>query len=121
MSKSKKDNVMRTSIIRTIAISVVYGFLEAHYVNLSEGGNVISEYHLLVLLIGVITGFDKEFRIWLANVLVYSVLEDICYWVFIRHLPYQWSTQYIVVCHVPVYYVPYIIIAVILYKKGKTN
>ncbi len=112
---------IRESLIRTIAVSVAYAFIESHYVNLSEGGNVISEYHLLVLLIGVVAGLDKEFRVWVANVLVYSVLEDACYWAFTRQLPYQWSDQYIMIFHVPVYYILYIIIAVMLYKKGKTG
>ncbi len=44
---------LRDSIVRTVAISVVYSIIEAYFTLLSLGGNVISPYHLLVLLVGV--------------------------------------------------------------------
>ncbi len=109
---------LRDSIVRTVAISVVYSIIEAYFTLLSLGGNVISPYHLLVLLLGVIAGFDKNLRIWIANILTYSVLEDVFYWIFKLQLPYEWGSEYIVIEHVPVYYIPYSIIAIILYRKG---
>jgi len=108
---------LRESIIRTIAISITYSMIEAYFITLTHGGNVISPYHFLVLLIGVITGFDRNLRIWIANILMYSVLEDALYWSFKHQLPYQWGSQYIIIDHVPLYYIPYSIIAVLLYKK----
>jgi hypothetical protein len=107
---------LRESIVRTIAISIVYGMVEAYFTLINQG-NLISPYHLLVLLIGVISGFDRKLRIWVANILIYSVLEDTFYWVFKLQLPYGWGRCYIVVDHLPVYYLPYLIIALILYKR----
>jgi hypothetical protein len=104
-------------MIRTIAISIVYSMIEAYFTLINQG-NLISPYHLLVLLIGVIGGFDKNLRIWIANILTYSVLEDAFYWLFKVQLPYDWGRCYIVVDHIPLYYIPYLIIAIILYKKG---
>ena len=109
---------LRESIVRTILISVIYAIIESHFTPQNEDG-LISVYHFLVLLIGVITGFDKKFRIWLANILSYSVLEDAFYWIFKQQLPYQWSPEYIVVCHAPLYYIPFSILAIILYIKEK--
>jgi len=109
---------LRESIARTIAISVIYALIEAYFTLLKLGGNVISPYHLLVLLIGMIAGFDRNLKIWIANTLTYSVLEDAFYWLFEHQLPYEWGSEYIVIDHIPVYYIPYSIIAMILYKKG---
>jgi len=88
------------------------------YFTLINQGNLISPYHLLVLLIGVIGGFDRNLRIWIANTLTYAVLEDVFYWLFKFQLPYGWGSCYIVIDHIPIYYIPYSIIAIILYKKG---
>ena len=110
--------LLRESIVRTIAISVIYALLEAYFVNLTDGGNLISPYHLLVLLIGLVAGFDRNLRIWIANALTYSVLEDAFYWVFKGQLPYAWSIEYIVIDHIPVYYIPYLTLALVLYKKS---
>ena len=109
---------LRESTARTIAISVIYSMIEAYFTILTRGGNVISPYHLLVLLIGMIAGFDRNLRIWIANTLTYSVLEDAFYWLFKLQLPYEWGSEYIVIDHIPVYYIPCSIIAMILYKKG---
>jgi hypothetical protein len=110
--------LIRESIIRTIAISIVYAILEAYYVNLTYGGNLISPYHVLVFLLGVIAGFDKNLKIWVGNFMTYSVLEDAFFWVFKFQLPYQWGSEYIVVNHIPLYYIPYSVLAIILYIKG---
>jgi len=109
---------LRESIVRTIAVSVIYAVLEAYYVDLTYGGNLVSPYHLLVFLLGVVAGFDRNLKVWVANLLTYSVLEDAFYWVFKSQLPYQWSPEYVVIDHVPVYYVPYSVTAVLLYMKG---
>ncbi|ACP48580.1 hypothetical protein YN1551_1491 [Sulfolobus islandicus Y.N.15.51] len=109
---------VRESIARTIAISVIYALLETYFVNLTNGGNIISPYHLLVLLVGLIAGFDRNLRIWIANALTYSVLEDAFYWVFKGQLPYAWSNEYIMIDHIPVYYIPYLTLALVLYKKS---
>jgi len=111
--------ILRESIARTIAISAVYALLETYFVNLTNGGNLISPYHLLVLLLGLIAGFDRNLRIWIANILTYSVLEDAFYWLFKFQLPYSWGSEYIVVDHVPVYYIPYLVLALVLYKFGR--
>ena len=108
---------LRESIARTIAISVIYSMIEAYFTLINQG-NVISPYHLLVLLIGMIVGFDRNLKIWIANTLTYSVLEDAFYWLFKLQLPYEWGSEYIVIDHIPVYYIPYSVIALILYKKG---
>ncbi len=109
---------LRNSIIKTIVISIIYSIIESHFTPQNEG-NLISPYHFLVLLIGVATGFDKNLKIWIANILLYSVLEDMFYWIFKFQLPYSWSPEYIVIYHIPIYYIPYIILAIILYKKLK--
>ena len=108
---------VRESIARTIAISILYALVEAYF-SPEHQGNVISPYHLLVLLIGLIAGFDRNIRIMIANALTYSVLEDASYWIFKQQLPYSWASEYIVICYIPVYYIPYSIIAMILYKRG---
>jgi hypothetical protein len=113
---------VRESLIRTVAISVVYALIEAYYVNLTYGGNLISPYHILVFSVGLIAGFDRDLRIWVANCLLYSVLEDAFYWVSKFQLPYQWGTEYVVIDHVPLFYIPYLTTAVILYiKAGKDS
>ncbi|MFP3203563.1 MAG: hypothetical protein RXR43_15520 [Sulfolobus sp.] len=110
--------MLRESIARTIAISAVYALIEAHFILLRQGGNVISLYHILVLLVGAIAALDRNLMIWIANILIYSVLEDAFYWLFKFQLPYSWGSEYIVVDHVPAYYLPYLILALVLYKKG---
>jgi hypothetical protein len=109
---------LRESIVRTVVISVIYAILEAYYVDLTYGGNLVSPYHILVFLLGVVAGFDRNLKVWVANSLTYSVLEDAFYWVFKSRLPFQWGSEYMVVDHVPVYYVPYSITAVALYMKS---
>ena len=109
---------IRESTARTIAISIIYALLEAYFIILTNGGNLVSPYHLLVFLIGVVTGFDRNLKIWVANSLTYSVLEDAFYWLFTFRLPYQWGSEYILVDHIPLYYIPYSITAIILYIKG---
>ena len=111
---------LRRSIVRTIIISVIYALIEVYFTPQNEGG-LISPYHLLVFLIGVTAGFDKKIKVWIANFLTYSVLEDMFYWIFKFQLPYSWSPEYIVIDHIPVYYIPYIILAIILYKKAKIS
>jgi hypothetical protein len=112
---------MRESVARTIAVSVIYALLEAYFVNLTYGGNLISPYHFLVVLVGMVAGFDRNLKVWVANILTYSVLEDLFYWLFKLQLPYEWGSEYIVIDHIPVYYIPYSIIAVVLYRKGCNN
>jgi hypothetical protein len=73
---------------------------------------------VLVFLLGAIAGFDKNLKIWVGNFLSYSVLEDAFLWVFKFQLPYQWGSEYIVVNHIPLYYIPYSVLAIILYIKG---
>ena len=107
---------IRESIVRTILISAIYAIIEVYFTPQNEDG-LISIYHFLVLLIGVITGFDKKLRIWIANILSYSVLEDMFYWIFKQQFPYQWSPEYIVIYHIPIYYIPFSILAIILYIK----
>jgi len=109
---------LKESTIRIIAMSIIYSIIEVYFSPQNEDG-LISIYHFLVLLIGVIAGLDRNLRIWLANILSYSVLEDAFYWIFKQQLPYQWSPEYIVVCHVPLYYIPFSILAIILYIKEK--
>ena len=110
---------LRESTIRIIAISTIYALLEAYFIILTNGGDLISPYHFLVFLIGVVAGFDRNLMIWIANTLLYSVLEDAFYWLFKFQLPYQWGSEYILVDHIPVYYIPYLVSAVILYKMGQ--
>jgi hypothetical protein len=109
---------VRGSIIRTVTTSVVYALIEAYYVNLSYGGGVISPYHALVFLIGLIVGSDRNMKIWVANVLLYSVLEDDLFWVFTSQLPSQWDPMYVVIGNFPIYYVPFLSMAIMLYVKG---
>ena len=109
---------VRGSIVRTVTTSVVYAIIEAYYVNLSYGGGVVSPYHALVFLIGLIVGSDGNVKVWLANVLLYSVLEDDLFWVFTSQLPDQWDSAYVVINHFPIYYVPFLSIAIVLYVKG---
>ena len=92
---------LRESVVRTIAISITYSIIEAYFIILTNGGNVISTYHFLVLLIGVIVRFDRNLMIWIANILLYSVLEDAFYWSFKHQLPYQWGSEYLVVDYFP--------------------
>jgi hypothetical protein len=109
---------LRESIGRTIAISIIYALIEAFFTPVNQG-NVISPYHALVFALGMIAGFDRNVRIWMANALAYSVLEDTFYWLFKHQLPYEWGSEYIVIDHIPVYYIPYSIITMILYKGMK--
>jgi len=67
---------------------------------------------------GAVAGFDRNLKIWIANSLTFSVLEDALYWLFKFQLPYQWGSEYIVIDHIPVYYIPYSTTAMILYMKG---
>jgi len=100
-----------------MAISVVYGAIEAYFTPINQG-NVISKYHFLVFLLGVIAGFDRNAMTWMGNSLTYTVLEDALYWVFKHQLPYPWGSEYIVFNHIPLYYIPYLALAILLYKKG---
>jgi len=108
---------LRESVVRTMAISVVYAMIEAFFPPPNQG-NVISKYHVLVFALGLIVGFDRNIRIMIANALNYSVLEDALYWVFKHQLPYSWGSEYIVFNHIPIYYIPYLAMAILLYKKG---
>ena len=101
-------------------MSIIYSIIEVYFSPQNEG-DLISLYHFLVLLIGVITGFDRKFRVWLANILLYSVLEDAFYWIFKQQLPYEWNSEYIVIYHIPIYYIPYLILTILLYKKALKN
>ena len=108
---------LRESIARTIAISVIYALIEAYFTPIHQG-NVISSYHVLVFALGLIAGFDRNIYIMIANTLTYSVLEDALFWLFKGQLPYQWASEYIIINHIPIYYIPYSIISLLLYKKG---
>ena len=108
---------IRESIARTVAISILYAMIEAFFTP-SNQGNVISPYHALVFLIALVAGFDRNIKVAIANVLTFSVLEDALYWVFKFELPYEWASEYVVVDHIPIYYIPYSIVALLLYKKG---
>ena len=108
---------VRESIARTIAISILYALVEAYF-SPEHQGNVISPYHVIVFLISLIAGFDRNIKITIANALNYSVLEDALYWVFKGQLPFQWASEYIVIDHVPLYYFPFLTLALLLYKKG---
>jgi hypothetical protein len=107
---------LRESIARIVAVSAIYAMIEAYF-SPEHQGNVISIYHLLVLLIGLTAGFDRNIKITIANVLSFSVLEDAFYWIFKGQLPYAWSSEYVVVAHIPIYYIPYLTLAILLYKK----
>ncbi len=109
---------VRGSIIRTVAVSIVYAIIESYYVNLSYGGGVVSAYHALVFLIGLVVGSDRNVKVWIANVLLYSVLEDDLFWAFTFQLPSQWDSLYVVIGNFPIYYVPFLSVAVVLYVKG---
>jgi len=108
---------LRESIARTIAISVIYALVEAYFTPIDQG-NVISPYHALVFILALVVGFDRNIKITIANVLTFSVIEDALYWVFKEQLPYSWASEYIVVDHIPIYYIPYLTMAILLYKKG---
>lgn len=111
---------LRESISRTFFISIVMALYEAYF-NPSLSvvqGNVISPYHTLLLLIGIIAGFDRNLKILIANTLTYSVLEDALFWLFKFELPFSWGSEYIVVDHVPIYYIPYMILSIVLYRRG---
>jgi len=108
---------LRESIARTVAISILYAMIEAYFTP-SNQGNVISPYHALVLVLGMIAGFDRNLSITTANTLTFSVLEDAFYWFFKHQLPFSWASEYVVVNHIPLYYIPYLTLAILLYKKG---
>jgi hypothetical protein len=84
----------------------------------SNQGNVISPYHALVFLIALIAGFDRNIKVTIANTLTFSVLEDALYWVFKFQLPYEWASEYVVIDHIPIYYIPYSALTILLYKKA---
>jgi len=109
---------IRWSLIRVIAIAFLYSMIEVYYTPIRQG-DLISFYHLIVFLIGLLAGLTRDWRVTIANALVFSVLEDAFYWVLERRLPVSWSPEYVVICHVPVYYIPYLLIAVYLYKNSK--
>ena len=111
---------IRESIARTVAISILYAMIEAFFTPSSQG-NVISPYHALVFLIGLIGGFDRNIYVTMANTLTFSVLEDALYWAFKGELPYQWASEYVVLFHIPIYYIPYSVFAILLYKKVIKN
>jgi hypothetical protein len=104
-------------LIRVTAIAFLYALIEVYYTPTGQG-DILSFYHVIVFLIGFFAGLTKDLRVTVANALVFSVLEDAFYWVLERRLPVSWSPGYIVVCHVPVYYIPFLFIAVYLYKKS---
>jgi hypothetical protein len=95
----------------------VYALIEAFF-KPAHQGNVISPYHALVFLIALIAGFDRNIKVTIANTLLFSVLEDASYWIFKQQLPYPWASEYVVVDHIPIYYIPYSIFAILLYKKA---
>ncbi len=92
---------IRESVLRTIAISIIYSMIEAFFTPQNQG-NVISPYHALVFLIALVAGFDRNLSVTTANVLTFSVLEDALYWVFKQQLPYSWASEYVVIDHIPV-------------------
>jgi len=108
---------LRESIGRTIAISIIYALIEAYFTPVNQG-NVISPYHVLVFMLGLVAGFDRNIKITIANSLNFSVLEDALYWVFKGQLPFQWASEYIVIDHVPLYYFPFVTLALLLYRAG---
>ena len=105
------------SLIRVIAVAFLYALIEVYYTPTGQG-DLISFYHIIVFLIGFFAGLTRDLKVTIANALVFSVLEDAFYWVLKRQLPFSWSPEYIVVCHVPIYYIPYLFVAVYLYKKS---
>jgi hypothetical protein len=100
-----------------IAVSIIYALIEAYFTPIDQG-NVISPYHILVFILGLVTGFDRNVKITTANVLMFSVLEDAFYWIFKHQLPYEWASEYVVFHHIPIYYIPYITLALVFYQKG---
>ena len=108
---------VRWSLIRVTVVAFLYALIEVYYTPIRQGA-LISFYHLIVFLIGLFAGLTKGLRVTVANALVFSVLEDAFYWVLKRQLPFSWSPEYVVICHVPVYYIPYLLIAVYLYRKS---
>ena len=108
---------IRLSLIRVIVVAFLYALIEVYYTPTGQGG-VFSFYHLLVFLIGFFAGLTRGLGVTIANALVFSVLEDAFYWLLKRQLPFSWSPWYIVVYHVPIYYIPFLLIAVYLYKKS---
>ena len=108
---------IRWSLIRVTAIAFLYALIEVYYTPIRQG-DLISFYHLIVFLIGLFAGLTKNLRVTIANALVFSVLEDTFYWVLKRQLPFSWSPEYVVIYHVPVYYIPYLLIAIYLYRKS---
>jgi hypothetical protein len=84
----------------------------------SNQGNVISPYHALLFILGLVAGFDRNIYVTTANVLTFSVLEDALYWVLKFQLPYEWASEYVVVAHIPIYYIPYSVVALLLYRKA---
>ena len=108
---------LRWSLIRVTVIALLYALIEVYYTPIRQG-DLISFYHLIVFLIGLFAGLTRDLRVTIANALVFSVLEDAFYWVIERRLPVSWSPEYIVILHVPVYYIPYLAVAIYLYKKS---
>jgi len=90
-------------------VAFLYALIEVYYMPIGQG-NIISFYHLIVFLIGFFVGLTKT--------LVFSVLEDTFYLVLKRQLFFFWSSGYIVVYHVPIYYIPFLLTAIYLYKKS---
>jgi len=111
---------IRESVARTIAISVIYALVEAYFTPIHQG-NVISPYHALVFSLGALAGFDRNIKITIANTLTFSVLEDASYWILKQQLPYAWASEYIVFNHIPIYYIPYLTLAILLYKSVKDD
>jgi len=104
-------------LIRVTVIALLYALIEVYYTPIRQG-DLISFYHLIVFLIGLFAGLTRNLRVTIANALVFSVLEDAFYWVIEHRLPVSWSPEYIVIYHIPVYYIPYLAIAIYLYKKS---
>jgi len=109
---------IKYSLIRVFMVSFLYALIEVYYTPTDEDG-LFSFYHLIVFFIGLFVGLTRSLRITIANALVFSVTEDMFYWVLERRLPVQWSPWYVVVWHIPVYYIPFLIVAVYLYKKSR--
>ena len=108
---------VRLSLIRVIVVVFLYALIEVCYTPTGQG-DVISFYHLIIFLIGLFAGLTRNLRVTVANALVFSVLEDVFYWVLEHQLPVPWSPGYIVIYHVPIYYIPFLFVAVYLYKKS---
>jgi len=108
---------IKVSLIRVVVVAFLYAMIEVYYTPIRQG-DLISFYHLIVFLIGLFAGLTKDLKVTVANALVFSVLEDAFYWVLKRQLPFSWSPEYIVVFHVPIYYIPYLLVSIYLYKKS---